>query len=282
MLHFSGIEGEFFVEFEFKEHYDVNDLTEIVKKLRAPDGCPWDKVQTHETIRKDFIEEVYEAVEAIDEKDTDHLREELGDVLLQVVFHTVLETEQNNFTLNDVADDVCKKMILRHPHVFGNTTADTPEEVLKNWDQIKMQSKSQSAASEAMESVSKTLPSLMRSQKLWKKAERGGYALDDAEAVIELTEQRLEALKKSVRFGAAEDIHKKTGELLMAVTGLSRFTDTDCEKSLYDACDSFIGQFKKLEELAAEKGVDIQKSSPEEVRNLWDEISKKINGGKEK
>ncbi len=262
------------MEFEFKEHYDVNDLVEIVKKLRAPDGCPWDKVQTHETIRKDFIEEVYEAVEAIDEKDTEHLREELGDVLLQVVFHTVLETEQNNFTLDDVADDVCKKMILRHPHVFGNTTADTPEEVLKNWDQIKMQSKSQSAASEAMESVSKTLPSLMRSQKLWKKAERGGYSLENAQAVIALTEQRLDALKTSVSSGNAEDIHRKTGELLMAVTGLSGFTGTDCEKSLYDACDGFIGQFKKLEELAAEKGVDIQKSAPEEVRDLWDEISK--------
>lgn len=267
------------MDFEFKEHYNVNDLVEIVKKLRAPDGCPWDKVQTHRTIRSDFIEEVYEAVEAIDDDDKEHLREELGDVLLQVVFHSVLETEQNNFTLDDVADDVCQKMILRHPHVFGNVKADTPDEVLKNWDQIKMQSKSQENASEAMKSVSKTLPSLMRSEKLWKKAERGGAGLESTDQAFELVQKRLDALKKLAAENKTEDYDSKLGELLFSIAGLSRFLKTDCERSLYDACDNFIARFQKLEALAEEKGIDIQKCCFEEPYGFLNEISNSENNG---
>ena len=269
--------GESDVSFQIKDHYNTDDLVEIVKKLRAPDGCPWDKVQTHQTIRGDFIEEVYEAVEAIDENDTEHMREELGDVLLQVVFHCVLETEQQNFTLDDVADDVCKKMILRHPHVFGDVRADTPDEVLKNWDAIKMQSKSQSSASEAMDSVSKTLPSLMRGEKLWKKAERGGFCLSSADQALELAEQRLSELRELARDNRSEAYSEKLGELLMSITGVSRFLKTDCEKSLYDACDRFTDKFRRLEAAANEKGIDIQKSDPKDVQQLWDDISKTEN-----
>lgn len=264
-----------FVEFEFKDHYNVYDLFDIVRKLRAPDGCPWDKVQTHESIRKDFIEEVYEAVEAIDEKDTEHLREELGDVLLQVVFHCVLEYEKNSFTLDDVADDVCQKMILRHPHVFGNVTADTPEEVLKNWDEIKMKSKSQSKASEAMESVSKALPSLMRSEKLLKKAERAGLKKPSAEEAVASVRNELDKLGNSIRNGSTEDESSRIGKLLFEIVGLSRTLDTDCEKSLYDACDDFTKQFRELEAYAAENGIDIQKSDSGELERLWNTISKK-------
>lgn len=261
------------MEFQFKEHYDVHDLVTIVQKLRAPDGCPWDKVQTHQSIRNDFIEEVYEAVEAIDEQDTAHLREELGDVLLQVVFHSVLETEQHRFTLDDVADDVCQKMILRHPHVFGQVVAETPEEVIKNWDEIKMQSKSQTTASEAMESVSKALPSLMRSRKLWKKAESGGAALNDTADALTLTEQKLDALKDCVAQQQTEAYSQRLGELLFAAAGLSRFLQTDCEQSLYDACDAFIARFKCLEKNAAAQGIAIQNMSSEAIAQLWNDTS---------
>ncbi len=267
------------MEFSFKDHYNVYDLVSIVHRLRAPDGCPWDKVQTHQTIRKDFIEEVYEAVEAIDENDPVHLREELGDVLLQVVFHCVLESEQNGFTLDDVADDVCKKMILRHPHVFGDVTAETPEDVLRNWDQIKMQTKDQTSASEAMESVSRSLPSLMRCEKLWKKAERGGYSLPDAGAALRLTEEKLSELKELMTAGDAAACESKTGELLFAVVGLSRFACGDCEKSLYDACDDFIRRFRALEAYAAENGIDIQKSGHEEINRILADISNHQNNG---
>ena len=162
------------MDFEFKDKYTFYDLVEVVRCLRLPDGCPWDKEQTHESIRKDFIEEVYEAIEAIDEKSPEHLREELGDVLLQVVFHCVLETEKGSFNFDDVADEVCRKMIIRHPHVFGDISVDNTDQVLKNWDAIKMQTKSQKTSGQAMDSVSKALPSLMRAEKLIKKAKRNG------------------------------------------------------------------------------------------------------------
>ena len=254
------------MDFSFKDRYNVYDLVEIVKQLRAPDGCPWDKVQTHETLRKDFIEEVYEAVEAIDEKSTEHLREELGDVLLQVVFHCVLETEQGSFSLDDAADEVCKKMIFRHPHVFGNVNAETPEEVLKNWDQIKMQSKSQSKASEAMDSVSKALPALMRSEKLWKKAERGGLEPKSGKEAFDETQNKLNELKALMDNDDKEAYQKKVGELLFSVVGMSRSMNADCEGSLYDACDDFTSRFRSLEAYADEKGIEIQKLNPEEIQ----------------
>ena len=158
------------MEFTQKDNYKFYDLVKIIELLRAPDGCPWDKVQTHQSIRQDFIEETYEVIEAIDNDDRALLKEELGDVLLQVVFHAQIETEQDSFTIDDVADGVCKKMIIRHPHVFGNVQADTVDEVLTNWDNIKMQTKSQTTQSEVLAGISKALPSLTRSQKLQKKA----------------------------------------------------------------------------------------------------------------
>lgn len=264
-----------FVDFVFKDHYNVYDLFEIVKTLRSPEGCPWDKVQTHETIRSEFIEEVYEAVEAIDEKDPVHLREELGDVLLQVVFHCVLEKEKNSFDLDDVADDVCKKMILRHPHVFGNVSAETPEEVLQNWDAIKMQSKSQNKVSESLESVSKALPSLMRSDKLIKRAERAGFKNPDAGENISAIRERLDELEQSLENSEDESYDEKIGELLFTTVRLSRSLKSDCEKSLYDACDVFTNRFRLLEACAEEKGIDIQKSDPEVLNALWDAVSKK-------
>ena len=263
------------MDFEVKEKYDINDLVKIVGILRSPDGCPWDKVQTHESIRKDFIEEVYEAVEAIDEKESEHMREELGDVLLQVVFHSVLETEKGSFEFSDVVDDICKKMVLRHPHVFGEVTADTTDEVLRNWDQIKMQTHSQQTVTEAMESVSKTLPSLMRAQKLHKKAARGGVVPAGTEEALDRISEKLSALREAVKSGkSGEGINNELGELLFSAAGLSVLTDTDCERSLYDTCDSFIASFGAYEKEAAARGIDIQDSDTEVTNQLWYSLSK--------
>jgi len=264
------LKGEESVEFQFKEKYDINDLVEIVRILRSPEGCPWDKVQTHETIRQDFIEEVYEAVEAIDEKDAEHLKEELGDVLLNVVFHAVLEEEQGRFDFNDTADDVCKKMIFRHPHVFGNTKADTPEEVLANWDKIKMKSKEQKSVTETMESVSKSLPSLIRAQKLHKKAERGGLLPKSAEEMIDDISAGLARLKESLAENSADDNSERIGDILFEMTGLAKALDTESEKSLYNACGRFIERFDKLEKNVGKAGIKIQNVSPDVVRILWE------------
>lgn len=263
------------MDFKFKEKYNIDDLVEIVKILRSPNGCPWDKVQTHESIRQGFIEEVYEAIDAIDSKDTEHLKEELGDVLLQVVFHCELESEKNSFKLEDVADGICKKMIIRHPHVFGSVTADTTEEVLKNWDEIKMNSHSQKTASEAMDSVSKTLPSLMRSEKLQKKASRAGVDFADTNCALQSVSDSFEALKTAISDNNTKAYEKKLGELLFSVVGLSRFISADCEKSLYFACDDFIGKFKAFEKLANQKGIKIQNSDAEILNKLWNEFLEK-------
>lgn len=183
------------MNFTEKENYNFNDLVEIVKILRAPDGCPWDREQTHKSIRSNFIEETYEAVEAIDTDDLDLLKEELGDVLLQVALHAEIESEQGTFDINDVCDGICKKLIIRHPHVFGDVNADTTEQVLKNWDAIKMKTKSQKTQTQAILSVSKALPSLMRSTKIQQKAAKVGFDWENVNGALDKLLKNVKSLK---------------------------------------------------------------------------------------
>ncbi|MBQ4533831.1 MAG: MazG family protein, partial [Ruminococcus sp.] len=175
------------VEYEQKQNYNIDDLIDIVRLLRSEGGCPWDREQTHESIRTDFLEETCEVIEAIDLKDTELLREELGDVLLQVVFHCRIEEELNSFKFEDICDGICKKLIIRHPHVFGEVIADDTDQVLKNWDAIKMETKGQTSYTDTLNSVAKSLPALMRAQKVGKRAMRAGMdfrCADDAIACI--------------------------------------------------------------------------------------------------
>ena len=162
------------VDFEQKDKYSVADLLRIMEILRAPDGCMWDRAQDHHSIRQNFIEETYEVCEAIDDEDTEHLKEELGDVLLQVVFHAQMEKEKGVFDMDDVADGICKKLIFRHPHIFGDVTVGSTDEILSNWDDLKRKEKKQETDTSTLESVSKSLPSLIRAQKLQKKAAKVG------------------------------------------------------------------------------------------------------------
>ena len=167
-------------DFPLKEKYGFDDLVKIMRVLRGPGGCPWDAEQTHASIRKNFIEETYEAIEAIDAQDSVLLQEELGDVLLQVIYHAAMEEEQGNFSIDDVCDGVCKKLVIRHPHIFGDVKADTAEEVLSNWETIKQQEKGQKTATETLKSVPKVLPALMRAEKIQKRASRAGMDYDSA------------------------------------------------------------------------------------------------------
>ena len=157
-----------------KKSYDVNDLLEIMSILRSEDGCPWDREQTHESIRKNFIEETYEVVEAIDNADSALMREELGDVLLQIVFHAKMCEEDGEFVFGDVCNDVCEKLIVRHPHIFGDVEADNAEKVLVNWEKIKQETKKRESTYEILDGIAKSLPSLMRAQKIAKKAAKAG------------------------------------------------------------------------------------------------------------
>ena len=173
------------VDFEQKDKYSVADLLRIMEILRAPDGCMWDRAQDHHSIRQNFIEETYEVCEAIDDEDTEHLKEELGDVLLQVVFHAQMEKEKGVFDMDDVADGICKKLIFRHPHIFGDVEVSSSEEILSNWDDLKRQEKKQETDTSTLESVSKSLPSLIRAQKLQKKAAKVGFDWPDVSGALD-------------------------------------------------------------------------------------------------
>ncbi len=264
------------MNFVFKEKYDFNDLVEIIRCLRLPDGCPWDKVQTHKSIRQDFIEETYEVVEAIDNDDVAGMREELGDVLLQVVFHTQIEREKGNFDINDVADEVCKKMIVRHPHVFGEVKADTVGKVLDNWDKIKMETKSQSKQSDAMDSISKSLPSLMRAEKIQKKAKKVGFDFENAsDASVKVTEE-LSELMSALEKGNNNEIAEEAGDLLFAAVNVVRLAGVNSEKALYDACNKFCSRFKQVEDSLLQSGKKWEDCSLSELDDLWNQAKESL------
>lgn len=218
-----------------KESFNLDDLTEIMKILRSENGCPWDKEQTHESIRCDLIEECYEAVEAIDKQDDAALSEELGDVLFQVVFHSRISEEQNRFDISDVITGICKKLIHRHPHVFGSVTVHDQNEVMENWAEIKKKEKAQDTVKDELEAVAKSLPSLMRAEKIIKRARRAGvYSSDAVSSISDIS-------KAVLSFQEKEEIRKAViGEILFSVCSLAQSYDIDAEEALYEACDSFI------------------------------------------
>lgn len=224
------------INFLRKEKYGFEDLVEITKILRSDEGCPWDREQDHKSIRMNFVEETYEACEAIDNDDPVLLLEELGDVLAQVVFHAELEREVGRFDISDVADGVCKKFIERHPHVFGDIQADTAAEVLKNWDDIKRREKKQKTHFSAMDSVARSLPSLMRAEKLQSKAKKAGLP---QKSIAELSEKITEELA----LGEKMDI----GSVLMNVVRISRILGVNPEEELDRRNEKFLSSFKALE-----------------------------------
>ena len=260
------------MDFKEKPKYGFQDLIEIMKMLRAPGGCPWDREQTHKSIRQNFIEETYEVIEAIDTEDRELLKEELGDVLLQVVFHSEMESEKGSFDINDVCDGICKKLIVRHPHIFSDVKADTTDEVLSNWDKIKMQTKSQKTQSDAMDSVSKSLPSLMRSEKLQKKAAKVGFDWPDVNGALQKVEEETQELQKAIEDGDKKGMEEELGDLLFSVVNVSRFLKVDSEEALYHACDKFTNRFRMVEALAKERGIAMESAPLSLLDSLWDEV----------
>lgn len=257
------------VDFKQKEKYDINDLLEIMRSLRAPGGCPWDAEQTHESIRKNLIEETYEVVEAIDKKDSGMLLEELGDLLMQVVFHAQMEDEKGVFNFDDVADGVCKKLIERHPHVFGEVEVSGVDDVLDNWDAIKRRKKGQKKGSEPMLSVPRELPALMRAAKIQQKASAVGFDWPDVSGAYDKIIEETQELRKAVKSGVQDDVSEELGDLLFSVVNVSRFLKCDAEEALTAASDKFINRFIHVEQLAKENGVDMEKASLEELDRLW-------------
>lgn len=206
----------------------MEGFLDIIRKLRSPEGCIWDRQQTHESIRREFLEECYEAVEAIDAGDPAMLREELGDVLLQVVFHSIIEEEKGNFTFEDVVAEVARKMVVRHPHVFGNVRVDSVEELLTNWDAIKKETKGQKSDREALESISKAMPALMRNQKVQKKAAKLGVAAAESPA------------KELAGLAKGEITRDSVGRMLELTVALAQGAGVDAEEALSRRTEAFL------------------------------------------
>lgn len=257
------------MDFQFKEKYDINDLLEIMRILRSENGCPWDREQDHKSIRKDFLEETYEVVEAIDTEDRELLLEELGDVLLQVVFHSRIEEEKGGFDFGDVADGICQKLIVRHPHVFGDVTAETSGEVLKNWNNIKQQTKGQETYYETLESVCTALPALMRAQKVGQRAKRAGMDFKDVSQVLDCLESEIAELKEAMAEGTAENISEEMGDVLFSCVNLSRHLECDAEESLTRSTEKFMKRFKETEDLIRFDGVDMRSLNIDELDVYW-------------
>lgn len=259
------------VDFEFKDRYDCSDLLKIVAVLRAPGGCPWDAQQTHESIRKDFIEETYEVIEAINKKSPEMLREELGDVLLQVVFHTLIETEKGVFTFDDVTDEVCKKLIIRHPHVFGDVNVSSTEEVLRNWDAIKMDTKKQKTVTDTLNSVPKEFPALMRAAKVQKKAAKAGFDWKDISGPVGKVKEEIAEVEEVLTGEDRARLQEEIGDLLFAVVNVSRFAGIDPEEALTNSTDKFIKRFSYVEEEAEKQGIEMLSAEEEKIDGLWED-----------
>lgn len=256
------------ISYPQKEHYTLEDLRAVVRILRHEGGCPWDQVQTHQSLRRDFLEETYEAIEAIDRENPALLCEELGDVLLQVVFHADIEQDAGRFTLDDVADGITKKMIARHPHVFGEATARDMGELLSNWETLKRQEKGQATVTDAMEAVARTLPALWRAEKVQKKAAGCGFDWADASEAIWKLPEEAEEVREALENNEGEDrVAEELGDLMLASVTLSRFLGRDPEEVLNAATDKFIQRFAAVERLAA--GQDFHDISTEELVKLW-------------
>ena len=263
------------LNFEFKEKYDINDLLAIIKILRSENGCPWDKVQTHESIRTDLIEEAYEVCEGIDCNSPEMLREELGDLLLQIAFHSAIETELSNFTFDDVCNDICQKLIYRHPHVFGEVKVNDCDDVLKNWDALKKESKKQETFADTLESVPKTFPALLRGEKVCKRAARAGLPINIAKEFADRIRAGLDRLEANNFDSDNVQNQHLLGDLLLSFFFFFIILKVDGEKALTYSTNNFIILFRTLEKELLNKKADCgasDKLSDEELQGMAEKV----------
>lgn len=262
------------MDFVFKDHYGMDDLLEIMRLLRSENGCVWDREQDHHSIRNNFLEEAYEAVEAIDREDPALLKEELGDVLLQVVFHARMEEEAGGFSFDDVCDGICKKLIYRHPHVFGDAKVENSGQVLDNWDKLKKTEKGQQTVTSTLEGVSKALPALTRAAKVQKRAGKVGFdypVLSDA--IADLLSEIAE-LEEAVAQKDDRGIQEEMGDVIFSAANVSRLVKADPEEALTRATEKFIRRFARMEQSAISNDIDLTHCTIAELNDLWREAKK--------
>jgi tetrapyrrole methylase family protein/MazG family protein len=256
-----------------KEKYEFSDLLDIMRYLRGDDGCPWDKVQTHESIKKYLIEEAYEVMDTIGGKD-EKFCEELGDLLLQIIFHSQIAQERGSFDVHDVINVICKKLVSRHRHVFGDVVADSPEEVIKSWDEIKKGEKGLKSHTENLEDVPKAFPGLMRSYEVQKRAAKVGFDWDNIGGAFEKLKEEVGELEEATKEGNIEHIEEEVGDMFFAMVNVSRFLKVQPEMAVSNTIKKFINRFRYIENKSNLLGKDLNDMNLVEMDAMWDEAKK--------
>ncbi len=256
-------------QFVSKERFDFDDLRTVVQILRSPEGCPWDREQTHDSIRQNFIEEVYETVDAIDRKDLTDMREELGDVLFQVAFHACIEEECGAFDLADVCDEVCRKMIIRHPHVFGERVFDSDGKAIRDWEAIKDKTHGDQTAEQTLRAIPKALPALMRAQKLGKKSRKLGFDWEDVPEGMRKVKEELAEVEDALQNGNEREIEEEFGDLLLATVNAARLAGVDAELALTRACEKYLHRFALVEKQCLQTGQTVAQTKRDTLLNYW-------------
>ncbi|NWF97862.1 MAG: nucleoside triphosphate pyrophosphohydrolase [Nitrospirae bacterium] len=251
----------------------IKNLVEIMKKLRSKNGCPWDKKQTRESLKPYLIEEAYEVLEAIEENNPEKIKEELGDLLFQIIFHCQIAKERNEFDINDVIESISQKMISRHPHVFGESECHTPEDVIKQWEVLKK--REGKLRSSILEGVPKAMPSLLRAHRLQKRAAQAGFDWEKLDDVLLKLDEEIEEFKDAIKKGNKEMIEEEFGDIMFMFVNLSRFIGINPEDAHRKTISKFIHRFRYIETKAAEQNKELSEMTLKEMDKLWDEAKSK-------
>jgi MazG family protein len=257
------------INMELKEKKPLYILQEIASILNGKDGCPWDKIQTHESLKPYLIEEAYEVYDAIDNKNSDDLKEELGDLLYQIYSHAEIASKKNSFSIDDVAEAITKKLINRHPHVFGSEEINTPEEVINNWELIKKKEKSHRES--ILDGVPNHLPALLKAYRVQQKVSRIGFDWDDIGEVFKKLDEELSEFKEALSSGNEEEIVDEAGDILFNIVNILRYKKINSEDALNKSTAKFMKRFKYIEKKAGDK---ISSMTLEELDSLWNEAKK--------
>ena len=257
-----------------KENYTFNDLIEIMKVLRGENGCPWDKAQDHQSIKYAMLEEACEAMESLDKKSPENFADELGDLLLQVVFHAQIGSENGTFTIDDILYHICNKLITRHTHIFGDDKTTNSAEALDVWETNKKAEKGLSSQTEIMRDVCSYLPQLIRAEKVQKKAAKVGFDWDSIDGAYQKLKEEIDEVKSSK---TQKDIEEEVGDLLFSCVNVARFLKVNPEEALKKATDKFIDRFESVEKMASENNKKLEDMSLTEMDALWEKVKLKRN-----
>jgi len=260
-----------------KKDFTFEEFNGIISTLRGEGGCPWDREQTHDSIKLNLIEEAYEALEALESGDKMKFADELGDVLLQIVFHSEIGKDEGTFTISDVINLVSNKMISRHTHIFGDDHAETAEDVLDTWEKNKLKEKGLSSYTESLKDVCKYLPALIYAQKIQKKASKAGMDWDNAEDALKKVTEEAGEIKQAIDSNDMLQVEEEIGDLLFSVVNVSRLLKIDAENALRKSAEKFIKRFSLVEEETKKAGKDMSQMTLSELDEIWDKVKTQIN-----